>query len=233
MHSLSATHAPHVGVIPRGVNVHVFVAGSQLVPLHGVSSITLHCTQVPAAHTPRSPGTLEHWPLSSQGTQLPASQRAAPASVQSPSPRHATQRFMVVSQNAVLPVHALESASVHWTHVPLASSQTGIPLGHAIPHGPASGPASGGPASPPSGNGPASGPASGGALQSQVGSAQDPAFHSLASHHGRERSRWQSEQQTGSSGLVWQTPSVVQPEARAEALISSAASLGVIVPQVI
>ena len=82
MHSLSARQGSHRCLVPTGVAVHWFSAGLQDVPLHAPSFAAVHCTHVPALHTPL-PAMFEHSVSFVQAAQAPALHAEAVASLQS------------------------------------------------------------------------------------------------------------------------------------------------------
>jgi hypothetical protein len=116
LHSLSARQAWQISTEFFGVPVQVFFAGSQERPKQADSSLTVHCTHVPAF----APASLvaadlqmavldkcEQSVFVEQGSQVPLIQADAATSVQSVTLRHPTQIFLEVSQSGVAPEQLL------------------------------------------------------------------------------------------------------------------------------
>jgi hypothetical protein len=127
MHSESARHVLQLSTLPFAVAVHVFVLGLQLFPPQAVSFSTVHCTHVPAAHTPL-PLIAPQSASTVQGEQafVEVLQSAAAASLQSVFPRQATQALVVVLQTDFVASLVQSVLFRHPTQVFPTGSQTGF-----------------------------------------------------------------------------------------------------------
>ena len=127
--------------------MHVLVVGLQDLPLHGVSSSTVHWTHSPSlapasalASAPASPSNralvlqiplpvrCEQSALAAQGLQVPLLHKEAVGLLQSVELRHSTQAFLVVSQSGV--DAGQFELLVHWTHLFVAVLQAGVAPEH-------------------------------------------------------------------------------------------------------
>jgi hypothetical protein len=123
MHSLSARQRIQVVSDPRGVDVHVFVAGLQLLAPQSVASVaTVQARQVPATQRGEPP-MCEQSPSPMQAAQAwaPTLQRLALTLVQSVLASHCTQALP--KQAGVPPLQSLRFS--HWTHA--LPTHAGVP----------------------------------------------------------------------------------------------------------